>query len=209
MVAGVFGNDDADCSYAPLSTADEPLSPLSKPVTRVQRSYSDLLSTEAGLTINTIREACLEYEMEAGVDPRNPSAKDQILSTAQRIWNSRQPKSPDAVTRSPVHLVFRRTHSALAVDENGQPRFRRSYSALCAAEAGVPIDVIKEVLVEEGRDESATPRVLSAAQRIWESRKKQRVSADADFMVSQEPDIDDVASPRSIQSMLAACRTYQ
>jgi len=210
---GVLGNDDADCSYAPLSNDDADCSyaPLDrKPVTRVERSYSDLLSTEAGLTINTIREACLEYEKEAqwaGIDPRNPLAKDEILSTAQRIWNSRQPKSPDAVTRSPVHLVFRRTHSALAVDENGQPRFRRSYSALCADEAGVPIDVIKEVLVEEGRDESATPRVLSAAQRIWESRKKQRLSAD--FMVPQQPDTDDVTSPRSIQSMLAACRTYQ
>ena len=80
------------------------------------------------------------------------------LSTAQRIWNSRQPtEDPDEQT---THLVLRRTHSALCVDTNGQPMLRRSYSALCAEEFGVPIAVVKKVLIVEGREESATPRVL-------------------------------------------------
>ena len=46
----------------------------------------------------------------------------------------------------------------------------RSYSTLLANETGVPIDIIKEALVEEGRDESDKPKVLSAAQRIFSSR---------------------------------------
>ena len=48
--------------------------------------------------------------------------------------------------------------------------FRRTYSSLLADEAGVPIDIMKEALNEEGRAESAKPRVMSAAQRIWNSR---------------------------------------
>jgi len=42
--------------------------------------------------------------------------------------------------------------------------FRRSYSALCADEAGVPIEVMKEVLTKEGRDEASKLSVLAIAQ---------------------------------------------
>ena len=45
--------------------------------------------------------------------------------------------------------------------------YSRSYSSLLADEAGVPIDIIREVLATEGRDGAAMPRVLSEAQRIW------------------------------------------
>ena len=48
--------------------------------------------------------------------------------------------------------------------------FRRTYSGFLAVEAGVPVDIMKEALAVEGRDEAAKPRVISAAQRIWSSR---------------------------------------
>ena len=48
--------------------------------------------------------------------------------------------------------------------------FRRTYSGLLAVEAGVPVDIMKEALAVEGRDEAAKPRVITAAQRIWSSR---------------------------------------
>ena len=51
-----------------------------------------------------------------------------------------------------------------------QPMFQRSYSALCAEEAGVPLDVIQEVLTREGRVESDRARVLLAAQEVLNSR---------------------------------------
>ena len=54
------------------------------------------------------------------------------------------------------------------------PVFQRTYSALCAGEAGVPVDIMKEVLAQEGRDETdekAKAKVVSAAQRIWNSRR--------------------------------------
>jgi len=105
----------------------------------MQRSYSTLLSAETGLPIATPQEG------------REPSAKHQALSAAQRIHDSRRPK-------------------AAATAEIVQPVFQRSYSALCADEAGVPIELMQEVLATEGRDESVKPRVLSAAQRIWSSR---------------------------------------
>ena len=110
----------------------------------MQRSYSTLLSAEAGLPIATLREALSQ-------EGREPSAKHQVLSAAQHIHDSRRPK-------------------AAASAEIVQPVFQRSYSALCADEAGVPIELMQEVLATEGRDESVKPRVLSAAQRIWSSR---------------------------------------
>jgi len=48
---------------------------------------------------------------------------------------------------------------------------QRSYSTLLADEAGLPLDIMKEALTIEGRDESAKPKVLSAAQRIFNSRR--------------------------------------
>ena len=48
--------------------------------------------------------------------------------------------------------------------------FRRTYSSLLAEEAGVPIEIMKEALVVEGRDEAARPKAVSAAQLIWSSR---------------------------------------
>merc|ERR1712166_206415 len=49
--------------------------------------------------------------------------------------------------------------------------FRRTYSSLLAEEAGVPIEIMKEALVVEGRDEAARPKAVSAAQLIWSSRE--------------------------------------
>ena len=48
---------------------------------------------------------------------------------------------------------------------------QRSYSTLLADEVGLPLDIMKEALTIEGRDESAKPKVLSAAQRIFNSRR--------------------------------------
>jgi len=175
-----------------------------EPLDRVNRGYSDLLSTEAGLTTDTIRHAFLQE----GIGSRDPSAKSQVLSTAQRIWNSRQPtEDPD---EKAAHLVLRRTHSALCVDTNGQPMNRRSYSALCAEEIGVPIALVKKVLIVEGREESATPRVLSASQRIWESRLVRSFSMNVAPRVRCS--FDDLEVPQrdqSIQAILAACRTQE
>jgi len=50
----------------------------------------------------------------------------------------------------------------------------RTYSSLLADEAGVPIEIMKEVLAKEGRDVTAKPKVLSAAQRIMNSRLSKR-----------------------------------
>ena len=109
-----------------------------------QRSYSTLLSEEAGLPVEILREALT-------LTGREPSAKDQVLSSAQRIWDSREPP--------------------FGCGESVLQTFQRSYSALCAEEAGVPIGIIQEVLAEEGRDESGRAKVMSAAQRIWNSRQ--------------------------------------
>jgi len=51
-------------------------------------------------------------------------------------------------------------------DADGEPELdlNRTYSALCADEAGVPIEVVKDILTKEGRDETDKPNVLSAAQ---------------------------------------------
>jgi len=129
----------------------EPLPPDVAQSNAFQRSYSTLLSTEAGLPIDTLRLALSQ-------EGREPSAKNQVLSAAQRIHASRQNKAEHAVAARDVTIDF------------VQPVFKRSYSALCADEAGVPIDVMREVLTKDGRDESAKPQVLSAAQRIWNSR---------------------------------------
>jgi len=67
---------------------------------------------------------------------------------------------------------------------------KRSYSALCADEAGVPIEVVQEVLKREGRDESVKAQVLTAAQAIWNLRdevmqkNKPRSSSDSDLSQS-------------------------
>ena len=134
-----------------LIERSEPLPPDVAELNTFQRSYSTLLSAEAGLPIDTLRLALSQ-------EGREPSAKGQVLSAAQRIHASRQNKAENAVTARDVTIDF------------VQPVFKRSYSALCADEAGVPIDVMREVLTKDGRDESAKPQVLSAAQRIWNSR---------------------------------------
>jgi len=142
-----------------LIERSDPLSPEVAQVNAFKRTHSTLLSAEAGLPIDTIREALLQ-------EGREPSAKSQVLSAAQRIHASRQQKQADAVATEDVAVEF------------VQPVFRRSYSALCADEAGVPIEVMREVLNKDGafmrevlnRDESSKPEVLSAAQRIWNSR---------------------------------------
>ena len=132
------------CSDISMATISLSTNCSSRSSTRLQRTYSNLLSAEAGLPIDILREALSQ-------EGREPSAKRRILSTAQRIWNSRQQR-----------------HHANA--EFDQTLFRRTYSDICAEEAGVPIEVVQEVLSKEGRDESAKPRVLSAAQRIWNLR---------------------------------------
>jgi len=133
----------SDISMATISLSTN-CSKNTSSITRLQRTYSNLLSAEAGLPIGILREALYQ-------EGREPSAKRQVLSAAQKIWNSRR------VTRD-------------ATPKFDQTLFRRTYSDICAEEAGVPIEVIQEVLSKEGRDESARPRVLSAAQRIWNSR---------------------------------------
>ena len=61
------------------------------------------------------------------------------------------------------------------LQNQAQPAFQRSYSVLCADEAGVPLEVMKEVLAIEGRDESIKHEVLSAAQRIHAQRATMQV----------------------------------
>jgi len=162
-------------------------------VAQFRRSYSSLLADEAGMPID-IMKAALE---EAG---RDEAAKPQVLSTAQRIWNSRG---------EPAAYQFKRTYSNLLADEAEVPievmkqaleeegrdeaakpqvlstaqriwnsrrahstaKFERTYSVELADEAGVPIDIMKEALEEVGRDEAAKPQVMSAAQRIWRDRR--------------------------------------
>jgi len=68
-------------------------------------------------------------------------------------------------------------------DEDSFCDLKRTYSALCADEAGVPIEVVQEVLKREGRDESVRAQVLSAAQTIW-NLSKRRSSSDSDLSQS-------------------------
>ena len=70
-------------------------------VAQFRRSYSSLLADEAGMPIDIMKEA-LE---ESG---RDEAAKPDVLSTAQRIWNSRG---------APATYQFKRTYSNLLADE--------------------------------------------------------------------------------------------
>ena len=56
------------------------------------------------------------------------------------------------------------------VEEESSEASRRTHSSLLAEEARVPIDIMKEALAVEGRDEAAKPKAVSAAQLIWSSR---------------------------------------
>ena len=121
-------------------------------VVQLQRSYSSLLSEEAGLPVEILRQALT-------LTGREPSAKDQVLSAAQRISrlrakNARKSEAPSTRVTDDVTV------------ESDTPLLQRSYSALCADEAGVPIFFIKEALKAFGRDETAKAEVMSAAQRI-------------------------------------------
>jgi len=71
------------------------------------------------------------------------------------------------------------------LQNQAQPVFQRSYSVLCADEAGVPLEVMKEVLAIEGRDESIKPQVLSAAQRIHAQRATMQVPMHTNAQVVQ------------------------
>merc|ERR1712166_957830 len=106
------------------------------------------------------------------------------MSAAQRIWNSRGAGDTYAFKRTSSKLRsdggIEQIEESLLVNEGSEEEapvaeFRRTYSSLLADEAGVPIDIMKEALKEEGRDESAKPRVMSAAQRIWNSRGESTV----------------------------------
>merc|ERR1712195_26226 len=114
-----------------------------QPEPKLSRSYSNLLAAEAGLPIETMRQALSQ-------ESRELSAKPQVLSAAQRIWSSRS-----GVSATPAAAE--------------QPAFERTYSWECSDEIGVPIGVVQEVLTQHGRD-TAKPRVLSMAQKIWTSR---------------------------------------
>jgi len=130
-------------AMAPLCDAK----PDEAPSFELQRSYSE----EAGLPVDILREALT-------LTGREPSAKSQVLSSAQRVWNSRQSEAPrDVVTED-------------ATAKSALQTLQRSYSALCADEASVPIGIMKEVLAEEGRDETSRAKVMSAAQHIWKSK---------------------------------------
>jgi len=50
--------------------------------------------------------------------------------------------------------------------------YQQTYSEICAQEAGVPVEIVREVLTKEGRDESAKPKVNSAALSRWNFRQK-------------------------------------
>ena len=135
------------------------------------RSYSTLLANETGVPIDIIKEALVE-------EGRDESDKPKVLSAAQRIFSSRLHAGGPVTMRfkrrlsvNPANLGRCSTHMKhqVSADKN-MASLCRSYSTLLANETGVPIDIIKEALVEEGRDESDKPKVLSAAQRIFSSR---------------------------------------
>merc|ERR1711957_47963 len=162
-------------------------------VAQFRRSYSSLLADEAGMPIEVMKQALEE-------EGRDESAKPQVLSTAQRIWNSRAPAPavPYHFLRTYSNLladeaavpidVIKQALAQEGRDESAKSQvlstaqriwnsrsehtpFERTYSVLLADEASVPIDVMKEALAQEGRDESVKAQVLSTAQRIWQSRK--------------------------------------
>ena len=139
----------------------------------LRRSYSTLLADETGVPIDIMQEALAE-------EGRDESDKPKVLSAAQRIFNSRLHAGGSVTTRfkrrqsvSPTSLggslTQRKQLLVVSADEK-MASLCRSYSTLLANEAGVPIDIMQEALVEEGRDESDKPKVLSAAQRIYSSR---------------------------------------
>jgi len=82
-----------------------------------------------------------------------------------------------------------------AVPTDGHPMFARTYSDLCADEAGVPLDVMKEVLSKEGRDEAIKPYVLSTAKEIWSSRGS--VGEDSPYLIRDSPVSSPVHKPQS------------
>jgi len=107
----------------------------------MRRSYSDLISAETGLPLGIVKEALSEFG-------REPSAKGQVLSAAQRIMTSREP-------------IFLNT----VADEHATSEPTRSYSTLCADEAGVPLDVRKKVLTR-----SKPVLHSAAAQKVLQPR---------------------------------------
>lgn len=135
-----------------------------------QRSYSNLLADEAGVPIDVMKEALHQ-------EGRDASKKRTVLSAAERIWNSRKERQKQLAVASsdkPASTASTSTQSAGL----GMLNLQRSYSNLLADEAGVPIEVMKEALNQEGRGETGRvgvkrePTVISAAQRIYNSRSQ-------------------------------------
>ena len=142
----------------------------------LMRSYSTLLSEEAGLPVEILREALT-------LKGREPSTKDQALSAAQRIArlrarNARKSEAPSTGVTDDVTV------------ESDTPLLQRSYSALCADKAGVPIFFMKEALQSfDVRDETVKAEVMSAAQRIWKSRQPESPSSPK-RIATEELDLD-------------------
>jgi len=87
------------------------------------------------------------------------------------------------------------TEDMAAVPTDKNPMFARTYSNLCADEAGVPLDVMKEVLSKEGRDEAIKPYVLSTAKEIWSARGS--IGEDSPYLILDSPVSSPVHSPQS------------
>jgi len=141
------------------------------------RSYSTLLSEEAGLPVEILRKALT-------LKGREPSAKDQVLSAARRISRLRVRNARARKSEAPSTGV---TDDVTV--ESDTPLLQRSYSALCADEAGVPIFFMKEALQSFGRDETVKAEVMSAAQRIWKSRQPESPSSPK-RIATEELDLD-------------------
>ena len=68
-----------------------------------------------------------------------------------------------ALQKTMPHVADESRRTKATDVEIAQPEFQRSYSTLCADEAGVPVEVMQELLGREGRDKSGHVRRISMA----------------------------------------------
>ena len=112
---------------------------------------------------------------ESAAEMLAAAAKVQVLKQKIAVMESMmQVTSTEQIERQQYSQTSR---SCVAQIEGGTVQsgplatMRRSYSDLISAETGLPLEIVKEALAQEGREQSAKGQVLSAAQRIMLSRE--------------------------------------
>merc|ERR1712166_1080205 len=132
------------------------------------------------LHVDHIAEVCLSETSNLDFSESSEQSYDHLILTDslgaadsfnddKAINGSSKEKEPNS-TREGIFSAGTDFPEDMIGFTTEQPMFQRSYSALCAEEAGVPLDVIQEVLTREGRVESDRARVLLAAQEVLNSR---------------------------------------